>query len=157
VKHIGFPVYWLADWVGQRRISNVLGKSAVSLLHTRPGHAEAWIEVESRLVSDQPPDPFAEANAALEEILWHELEEVEAGPARIVDANAEILRRVSESPQRRIKVVVDQDGVEMLMVGDLETWAAVGQTGEVALRISSKGVEVSAIKLERVRPAGLKP
>ena len=157
MKRLGFPVYWLADWVGQRRISNVLGKSAVSLLHTRPGHAEVWIEVETRLVGDEPPDPSTEANAALEEILWHELEDVEAGPARIVDADAEIHRQVAASPHRWIKVVVDQDGVEMLMVGDAETWAAYGHKGQVALRISSKGVEVSAIKLERVRPADLKP
>ena len=157
MKRLGFPVYWLADWVGQRRISNVLGKSAVSLLHTRPGHAEVWIEIETRLISEEPPDPSVEANAALEEILWHELEEVGAGPARIVDANAEITRQVSESPRRTIKIVVDSDGVEMLMVGDVETWAAFGHTGKVALRISSKGVEVSAIKLERVRPADLKP
>jgi hypothetical protein len=157
VKRLGFPVYWLADWVGQRRISNVLGTSAVSLLHTRPGHAEVWIEIETRLISDELPDPSMEANAALEEILWHALEEVGAGPARIVDANAEITRQVSESPRRTIKVVVDSDGVEMLMVGDVETWAAFGHTGNVALRISSKGVEVSAIKLERVRPADLKP
>ena len=157
MKRLGFPVYWLADWVGQRRISNVLGKSAVSLLHTRPGHAEVWIEIETRLISDEPPDPSVEANAALEEILWHELEEVGAGPARIVDANAEITRQVSESPRRTIKDVVDSDGVAMLMVGDVETWAAFGHTRKVALRISSKGVEVSAIKLERVRPADLKP
>ncbi len=157
MKRLGFPVYWLADWVGQRRISNVLGKSAVSLLHTRPGHAEVWIEIETRLIEDDLPDPSAEANAALEEILWHELEEVGGGPTRIVDANEEILRQVSESPQRWIKVVVDQDGVDLLMVGDVKTWAAVGHKGKVALRISSKGVEVSAIRLERVRPADLKP
>jgi len=156
VKRLGFPVYWIVDWVGQRRISNVMGKSAVSLLHSRPGQSEVWIEVETRLIEDEPRDPAAEADAALEEILWHQLEEVGGGAARIVDANEEILRKVSESPHRWIKVVVDQDGVDLLMVGDPETWAAVGHTGQVALRISSRGVEVSAVKLERVRPADLK-
>ena len=156
VKQLGFPVYWVVDWPGQRRISNVLGKSAVSLLHTRSGHAKVWVEVETRLIGDELPDPAAEADAALEEILWHELEEVGGGATRIVDANAEILRQVSEAPHRPITVVVDQDDVDLLMVGDTDTWAAVGHTGRVALRISSKGVAVSAIGLERVRPADLK-
>lgn len=157
VKRLGFPVYWLVDWAGPRRISNVLGKSAVSLLHTRPEQAEVWIEVETRLVGDEPSDPSAEASAALEEILWHEIQDVGSGAARIVDTNAEILRQVAESPRRTIKIVVDQDGVDLLMVGDIETWAAVGRKGRIALRISSKGVEVSAVRLERVDPAALKP
>jgi NAD(P)-dependent dehydrogenase (short-subunit alcohol dehydrogenase family) len=92
------------------------------------------------------------ADVALEEILWHELEEIGAGAARIADANAEIIRRVAEAPHRHVQVVVDSDGVELLMVGDVETWAAAGHKGDVALRISSKGVEISKVELERVQP-----
>ena len=152
VKRLGFPVYWLVGWAGTRRISSVMGTEAVSLLHTLPEPSDVWIEVETRVISDDAPDPSVEADAALEEILWHELEEVGGGASRIADANAEIIRRVAEAPHRHVQVVVDRDGVDLLMVGDVETWAAAGHKGGVALRISSKGVEVSAIELERVRP-----
>lgn len=157
VKRLGFPVYWLVGWEGTRRISSVMGTEAVSLLHTLPEPSEVWIEVESRVLSDEAADPALEADAALEEILWHEHEEIGAGAARITDANAEILRRVAEAPHRRVQVVVDQDGVDLLMVGDVETWAAVGHKGGVALRISSKGVAISKVALERVRPDALEP
>ena len=40
-------------------------------------------------------------------------------------------------------------------MGDVETWAAAGHKGGVALRISSKGVEISKVELERVEPAEL--
>ena len=78
-----------------------------------------------------------------------------SAPARrgIADANAEIIRRVAEAPHRRVQVAVDQDGVDLLMVGDVETWAAAGHKGGVALRISSKGVAISKVELERVEPA----
>jgi hypothetical protein len=155
VKRLGFPVYWLVDWAGSRRIASVMGTEAVSLLHTLPGPSDVWIEVESRVLSDEAPDPSVEADAALEEILWHELEEIGAGAARIADTNAEIIRRVAEAPHRRVKVVVDSDGVDLLVVGDVETWAAAGHKGGVALRISSKGVEISKVELARVEPAEL--
>ena len=107
VKRLGFPVYWLVDWAGSRRISSVMGTEAVSLLHTLPGPSDVWIEVESRVLSDEAPDPSVEADAALEEILWHELEEIGAGAARIADTNAEIIRRVAEAPHRHVQVLVD--------------------------------------------------
>jgi hypothetical protein len=151
VKRLGFPVYWLVDWAGNRQISSVLGAEAVSMLHTKPEPSGVWIEIESRVISDEAPDPSVEADAALEEILWHELEEV-AGAARITDANADIIRRVAEAPHRHVQVVVDSDGVDLLVVGDLETWAAAGHKGGVALRISSKGVEISKVELERIQP-----
>lgn len=157
VKRLSFPVYWLVDWAGTRRISSVMGTEAVSLLHTSPEPSDVWIEVESRVLAGDPPDPSVEADAALEEILWHELEELAGGPSRIVDADAEILRRVAEAPHRHVTVVVDRDGVDLWMVGDVETWAAAGHTGGVALRISSKGVELSAVELELVRPDALGP
>jgi hypothetical protein len=96
VKRLGFPVYWLVDWAGSRRIASVMGTEAVSLLHTMPGPSDVWIEVESRVLSEEAPDPSAEADAALVEILWHELEEIGAGAARIADTNAEIIRRVAD-------------------------------------------------------------
>lgn len=152
VRRLDFPVYWLVGWAGPRRISSVMGAQAVSLLHTRPEPSEAWIEVESRVLADDPPDLAAEAAAALEEILWHELEEVGGAASRVVDANAEIIRRVAAAPQRNVKVLVDSDGVDLLLVGDVGTWAAAGRKGGVGLRISSKGVELSQVELGLARP-----
>ena len=53
--------------------------------------------------------------------------------------------------------MVDQDGVDLWMVGDVRTWAAAGHKGGVALRISAKGVELSAVELELVHPDALEP
>lgn len=154
VRELPFPVYRVAAWEGARRISHVMGTDAVSLVHTEPEPSRQWIEVQTRLVGHAPAaSPEVEAEAALEEVLWDE--QADAEPAHIVDADAEILSRVRQAPHRLVEIAVDHTGVELMLVGDTEAWAAWGRMGCVAVRISAKGVRPSAVALEHVHPGAL--